>query len=161
MSFVKTFIGIILLLLIEKLLISQGFNCNFSFLLIFIFVINYYFPQRGHRKVNPSEVLPLGFFVLVGILEDLFQGIIGPFIISKTLTGLCLIALIQQIFFYWSIFFKSFIIFLLTALDSIIYAFVISNFLHLKFTHFLQIKSFLEESLLNILIGLILTKGKP
>lgn len=161
MSFIKYFIGGIILLLIEKILISKGVSCNFSFLFIFVFTINYFFPQKQHKRINSSEIIPVGVFLFFGFIEDLFQGIIGPFIISKTITGTCLMILVHQLFFNWNEFLKSLVILSFTILDNLIYTFVVSFFSNINFNYILTVKSFLAEALLNIPIGLILTKGKP
>jgi hypothetical protein len=101
------------------------------------------------------------FFVLIGLFDDLTQGIIGPAIISKTIAGISLVILTKQLFFHWTEQFKGLIVFLLTLLDETIYSIVIIYFFNLQFDNLLLIKTTLIRALFNIPIGLIISWRKP
>ncbi|MEN2994205.1 MAG: hypothetical protein ABDH19_02510 [Thermodesulfovibrio sp.] len=147
--------------LLEQLITIDGITLNFSFLLIFLFVIHYFFPDIEQKKIAPSELLPILFFLMIGLVEDLFQGIIGPSIISKTITGYLLILLIKQLFFHWTELFKAVIICLFTMIDELIYSFIMIYFFNISVGYIMLLKTSLIKALVNIPFGLILSWKKP
>ncbi|MCS7214674.1 MAG: hypothetical protein RMI30_02840 [Thermodesulfovibrio sp.] len=147
--------------LIEKTFTIEGLNFNFSFLLIYLFVIHYFFPKVEQKKIEPSELLPILFFIIVGLLEDLFQGILGPAVISKSITGYLLILLIKQLFFHWTELFKAIIICIFTIIDEIIYSLIMIYFFNISLDYFSLLKLSFIKGLSNIPFGLILSWRKP
>lgn len=160
-SILKWSVFIFLTFFIEQIFTIDGINFNFSFLLIYFFVIHNFFPDRKQKKIAPSEFLPILFFVIIGLIEDLFQGILGPAIISKTLTGYLLILLIKQIFFYWTELFKAIVICVFTVLDELIYSFIVIYFFNINVKYFMLLKVSFIKGLINIPLGLILSWKKP
>lgn len=160
-SILKWSIYIFLTFFIEQIFIIDGINFNFSFLLIYLFVIHYFFPDIEQKKIAPSEFLPILFFITIGLIEDLFQGIIGPAIISKTLTGYLLILLIKQLFFHWTELFKAIVICIFTVMDELIYSFIMIYFFNINIEYFMLLKVSFIKGLLNIPFGLILSWRKP
>lgn len=147
--------------LFEQFFIIDGTSFNFSFLLIFFFVIYYFFPKEEQKKIAPSELIPVFYFAAIGLIEDLFQGIIGPAIISKVFTGVLLIIIVKQLFFHWTDFFKALIIFTFTIIDETIYSFFMIYFFNYNVHYYVLIKNFLIKGLVNIPIGLIFSWRKP
>ncbi len=147
--------------LTEELVAIDGISLNLSFLLIYLFVINHFFYKSERKKIAPSEFLPVIFFATIGLLEDLFQGIIGPAIISKTLTGVILMILVKQLFFHWTEFFKALVICFFTILDEAIYSFIVIYFFNYYVDPFFLVKSFIIKGLVNIPLGLISSWRKP
>ncbi len=145
---------------IEQTFTIDSISFNFSFLLIYLFVIHYFFPEIEQKKIAPSEILPVLFFVTVGVIEDMFQGIIGPAIISKTITGVILIILVRQLFFHWTEIFKALVIFIFTIMDEIIYSLIVVYFFNFNLNPQL-FKIFFIRGLINIPLGLILSWRKP
>ncbi|WP_353683418.1 hypothetical protein V4D30_05955 [Thermodesulfovibrio sp. 3907-1M] len=145
---------------IEQIFTIDSISFDFSFLLIYLFVIHYFFPEIEQKKIAPSETLPVLFFVTVGVVEDFFQGIIGPAIISKTITGVMLIILVRQLFFHWTEFFKALVIFIFTIMDEIIYSLIMVYFFNFSLSTQL-FKIFFIRGLINIPFGLILSWRKP
>uniref|UniRef100_A0A7C4EKQ7 Rod shape-determining protein MreD n=1 Tax=Thermodesulfovibrio aggregans TaxID=86166 RepID=A0A7C4EKQ7_9BACT len=145
----------------EHILTFKGLNFNFSFLLIYIFVIKYFFPKTEQKKIAPSEALPVLFSSGIGLIEDLFQGIIGPAIISKTITGSLLIILVKQLFFHWTEIFKAFIILIFTVIDETIYSLIMVYFFNFNTEYIMLLKNFFIKGLINIPLALILTWRKP
>ncbi|GAQ94319.1 hypothetical protein TAGGR_1498 [Thermodesulfovibrio aggregans] len=145
---------------IEQIFTIGNISFNFSFLLIYLFVIDYFFPEVEQKKIAPSEVLPVLFFVMIGLIEDFFQGIIGPAVISKTITGVLLIVLVRQLFFHWTEIFKALVIFVFTIIDEIISSLIMIYFFDFSFNTQL-FKAVFLRGLINIPIGLILSRRKP
>jgi len=159
-SVIKWCILIFFTFFIEQIFTIESINFNFSFLLIYFFVINYFFPEVEQKKIAPSEILPVLFFLVVGLIEDLLQGIIGPAVISKTITGVLLIILVKQLFFHWTSEFKALVIFVFTIIDEVIYSSIMIYFFNFAVTMQL-FKTFFIQGLINIPIGLILSWRKP
>lgn len=160
-SIFKWVIFIFFVFFAEHLLIINGLNFNFSFLLIYIFVIKYFFPKREEKKIAPSEAVPVIFSASVGLIEDLIQGIIGPAIISKTITGSLLMIMVKQLFFHWTEIFKACVILVFTILDEMIYSLIMAYFLNFNTPYPMLLKNFFIKGLINIPWGLILTWRKP
>jgi|YNPBryulayer2012_1023412.scaffolds.fasta_scaffold00717_9 hypothetical protein len=160
-NFFKWTIIVLITFFFQELITIYTIRLNFSILLIYKFVIEHFFPKEELRNITPSEVLPMLFFVLIGLFDDLTQGIIGPAIISKTIAGISLVILTKQLFFHWTEQFKGLIVFLLTLLDETIYSIVIIYFFNLQFDNLLLIKTTLIRALFNIPIGLIISWRKP
>jgi hypothetical protein len=159
-SVIKWFIFIFFTFFVEQVFTIGNINFNFSFLLIYLFVIHYFFPKVEQKKIAPSETLPVLFFVTVGAVEDLFQGIVGPAIISKTITGVLLIILVRQLFFHWTETFKALVIFIFTLIDEVIYSSIMIYFFN--FSVNLQLfKALFIKGLINVPIGLLLSWRKP
>jgi len=97
----------------------------------------------------------------VGLIEDLFQGVIGPGIISKTITGALLIIVVKQLFFHWTELFKALIIFIFTITDELIYSLIIIYFFNFDMEYISFFKVLLIKGLFNIPFGLILSWKKP
>lgn len=145
----------------EKFITISWITLNFSFLLIYLFVIEYFFPKSEQKKLYSSDLFPVIFFIFIGIVEDFFQGIIGPAIVSKTLTGLLLTILARQLFFHWTELFKASLIFLFTILDEAIYSFIVIYFFNFKIAYLYFLASLILKGLVNVPIGLILSWRKP
>ncbi|WP_028844951.1 hypothetical protein [Thermodesulfovibrio thiophilus] len=158
---IKLAIFIFVIFFVEQVFTLNNINFNFSFLLIYLFVIHYFFPEIEQKKIAPSETLPVFFFVLVGLIEDLFQGVIGPGIISKTITGSLLIIVVKQLFFHWTELFKALIIFIFTITDELIYSLIIIYFFNFDMEYISFFKVLLIKGLFNIPFGLILSWKKP
>lgn len=146
---------------LEQLIVLDSIHLNFSFILIYLFVIDYIFPKEEQKKIYPSEFVPILFFSFIGVLEDMFQGIIGPAIISKTITGIGLLILVRQTFFNWTEIFKSIVIFCFTIIDEGLYTFVMFYFSNIDITILKFFKTSIVQALLNIPAGLILSWRKP
>lgn len=138
----------------------DGFSFNFSFLIVYLFVINYLFPSKKHKKIAPIEIM-IVFFIIVGLIQDLIHGIVGPSVISKTITGFLLLNLAKQIFFQWTDIFKAFIIYIFTVMDDGIYSLIMLYFFDINIELTYLVKSLAIKGLVNIPIGLILTWRKP
>jgi len=80
----------------------------------------------------------------VGLIEDLFQGVIGPGIISKTITGALLIIVVKQLFSLDRTFQGSYY-FYFTITDELIYSLIIIYF----FNFDMEYISFLKYCLLK------------
>ncbi len=151
-----------LTLLIQSLiLIFTGIKTNLFFLLIFLFIVDYYFPKEQKKNISPHEVYPLIFFAFIGFIEDLGQEIIGPSIISKSITGYLLIKITNQFFFTWSPPFKGIIIFIFTLLDEFISMVIVMSFFNLDFEHFVLLKEIFIRALINVPLGLFISWGRP
>ncbi|WP_297210046.1 MULTISPECIES: hypothetical protein [Thermodesulfovibrio] len=146
---------------LEQILTIDGLTFNFSFLLVFLFIIDYFFPKTEQKKVYPSEILPLCYFIVVGLIEDLFQGVIGPAIISKSFTGILLMILVRQLFFNWTEIFKAAVILTFTVIDEAFYSFIVVYFFNYNISYLPLIKGFIVKGLINIPAGLILSWRKP
>lgn len=160
-SIFKWAILIFLVFFAEHLLTINGLNFNFSFLLIYIFIIKFFFPQTEQKKIAPSEIVPVIFSAVIGLIEDLIQGVIGPAIISKTITGSLLMVLVKQLFFHWTEIFKACVILVFTILDETIYSLIIVYFFNFNTQYTMLLKDFFIKGLINIPPGLILTWRKP
>lgn len=145
----------------QNFLILIGINTNLSFLLIYFFIIEYYFPKDKQRNISPSEIYPLMFFILIGFIDDLIQGILGPSIISKSIAGFILINLTNQLFFNWTEQFKGTIIFFFTLLDEIIYSGIIIYFLNFTIEPLILFKDITMRALFNVPLGLFISWGRP
>ncbi len=157
----KWAILIFLAFFIEQYFLIDGITLNFSFLLIYLFAIEYTFTETEQKKIASSELLPLLFFAMTGLIEDLFQGIIGPAIISKSISGMFLIVLTRQLFFHWTEIFKTLVIFSFTILDETIYSFIVICFFSIEISSSLLLKKILISGLINIPFGLILSWKRP
>jgi hypothetical protein len=158
----KWFSFIILALVCQNLFLSfTGIKTNLFFLLMYLFIITYYFPKEQKRNRAPNEFYPLLFCVIIGLIEDLEQGIIGPSIISKSVTGFLLIKLAVRVFFNWNEQFKGAIIFIFTLIDEIIYMTILIYFFNLSVESLVLITEVLIRALLNVPLGLFITWGKP
>jgi hypothetical protein len=160
-NILKWLILIFITFLAEHFITIDGIHLNFSFILVYLFVIDYMFPEEEQKKVYPSEVLPILFFSAIGFIEDLFQGIIGPAIISKTISGIGLMILAKQIFFNWTEIFKSLVIFCFTIIDEGLHTFIISYFLNIDTTPLKIFKTSVLQGLMNIPAALLLSWRKP
>lgn len=158
----KWFFLIILTLISQNLILFLiGIKTNLFFLLIYFFIIEYYFPNKQKRNISTSEVYPLLFFVCTGFIDDLGQGIIGPSIVSKSLTGFFLINLTNQFFFNWTEQFKGTIIFLFTLFDEIVYTAIFIYFFNMSLEPLTLFKDMIIRALFNIPLGLFITWGRP
>ncbi|GAB6182910.1 hypothetical protein [Thermodesulfovibrio hydrogeniphilus] len=157
----KWVILIFLAFFAEQYFLIDGITLNFSFLLIYLFAIEHTFTETEQKKIASSELLPLLFFAMTGLIEDLFQGIIGPAIISKSISGMFLIVLTRQLFFHWTEIFKTLVIFSFTILDETIYSFIVIYFFSIEISSSLLLKKILISGLINIPFGLILSWKKP
>ncbi len=157
----KWAIFIFIVFLTEQYFLIDGNTLNFSFLLIYLFAIEYTFTETEQKKITSSELFPLIFFAIIGLIEDLFQGIIGPAIISKSITGMFLIVLARQIFFNWTEIFKTLVIFSFTILDETIYSSIIIYSFSIEIFPSLLLKKILISGLINIPFGLILSWKRP
>lgn len=160
-SIFKWIIFIFFVFFAQHLLTINGLNFNFSFLLIYIFVIKYFFPKTEQKKIAPSEIVPVVFSASIGTIEDLIQGIIGPAIISKTITGSFLMILVKQLFFHWTEIFKACVILVFTIIDETIYSLIMVYFFNFNTPYSMLLKDFFIKGLTNIPLGLILTWRKP
>lgn len=160
-SVLKWSIFIFFTFFIEQIFTIDSINFNFSFLLIYLFVINYFFPKTEQKKIAPSEFLPVLFFITIGLIEDLLQGIIGPAIISKTITGFLLIILVRQLFFHWTETFKALVICIFTIIDELIYSMIMIYFFNFSVEYLQLTKNLFIKGLINVPIGLILSWRKP
>lgn len=157
----KWFLLILSTYLSQHFLIIIGINTNLSFLLIYFFIIEYYFPKDKQRNISPTTIYPLTFVILIGFIDDLMQGIWGPSIISKSVAGFILINLTSQLFFNWTEQFKGTIIFLFTLLDEIIYSGIIIYFFNFNIEPLILFKDMTIRALFNVPIGLFISWGKP
>lgn len=160
-NFVKWSILILFTYLIQNFFILCGLKNNLSFLLAYLFVIKYYFPRENKRNIAPSEVYPLLFFILIGLIDDLIQGILGPAIISKTISGYILINLTNQLFFNWTEHFKAALIFIFTLLDELLYSGIVIYFFNFQAEPLIILKNTITISLFNIPIGLLISWRQP
>lgn len=156
----KWLIVVFVVFLIQQLFTIKGINFNLSFLLVYLFAIHYCSHKTEQKKIVPSELLSILFFVTVGLVEDLFQGIIGAAIISKTITGILLIILVKQSLFHWTEPFKALVIFIFTIIDEAIYTSIMVYFFNFNIKYGLIFKVFLIQGLINIPFGLILSRRK-
>lgn len=145
--------------LCSYLSIFFGFSLNLYFLLIYLFIIENIFNIK--RNLASSEINMILFFALVGLIDDLNQGYLGPSIISKIVTGVLLFLLAKQIFFSWNEQLKSIVIFLFTIIDETISVMIYIYFFHFQIDLFYFYKSAIIRALINVPIGLILSWRKP
>lgn len=157
----KWFLLILTTYLSQHFLLIIGINTNLSFLLIYFFIIEYYFPKDKQRNIAPSSIYPLMFFLLIGFMDDLLQGIWGPAIISKSISGFLLINLTNQLFFNWTEQFKGTVIFIFTLLDEIIYSGIIIYFFNISIEPLILFKQIIIRALFNIPLGLFISWGRP
>lgn len=157
----KWFLLILATYLSQNFLTLIGLNTNLSFLLIYFFIIEYYFPKDKQRNIATSDIYPLIFFILIGFVDDLVQGVWGPAIISKSISGFLLINLTNQLFFNWTEYFKGAVIFMFTLLDEIIYCGIIIYFFNFSIEPLILFKDIIIRALFNIPLGLLISRGRP
>lgn len=159
-KYIRWFILISLTMLASQILISFGLNLNLFFLLIYFFVIENFFIEE-RRNIYLSELQMILFFSLMGLIDDLIQGYLGPSLISKNISGLLLLILVKQSFFSWTEPFKGIVIFLFTLLDDTISNILFMQFFPLNIDHHLLLKESLVRALFNVPVGLVLSWRKP
>lgn len=158
-SYLRWLLLISITYLASQIFISFGLNLNLSFLLVYFFIIENFFIE-DKKNIEISELKMVLFFTLIGFLDDLIQGYLGPSIISKNLTGIFLLLLVKQSFFSWTEPFKGLIIFLFTLIDEAISNIIFLQFFTLTIDHFLLLEDSLVRALFNVPIGLILSWRK-
>lgn len=159
-SYLRWLLLISITYLASQILISLGLNLNLSFLLIYFFVIENFFIEEK-RNIYLSELQMILFFTLIGFIDDLIQGYLGPSIVSKNITGVFLLLLVKQSFFSWTEPFKGLVIFLFTLLDDTISNLIFMQFFSLNIDHLLLLRESLVRALFNVPVGLILSWRKP
>lgn len=158
--YLRWLLSITITYLVSQIFISFGLNLNLSFLLIYFFLIENFFVAEK-KNINLSEIKMILFFTLIGIIDDLIQGCLGPSIISKNIAGITLLLLVKQSFFSWTEPFKGLVILLFTLFDDTISNVIFIQFFSLNIDHFSLIKDSLVRALFNVPLGLILSWRKP
>lgn len=138
---------------------SFGLTMNLSFLLIYFFIHQELF-SGDRKKLSFPELKILAFLTIIGLIEDLRQGYIGPAVISKNIVGVSLVLLLRQSLFHWNETFKGIMLFLFTLLDETIYNTVFLLFIHTSYDHINLMRDSIIRSLLNVPLGMMLSFGK-